>query len=322
MKFGVRLPNSGPFATTNSFFKIAKESAKLNYDSLWVHDHMHWGKEDATHFAAGAYEVVRHDEHQNFFESITTLAHLSSIPNIRFGVAAVVLPFRSPIAVARQHATLHELTGGRMILGVCPGGIAHEFERLHLDHKTRGSVTEEYMEVINLLFSEEPVVSYDGEHFKMSNVEFFPKPKNLRMWYGAHPSTRTARRVAQYTNGWMPAYLTPDQFEEMVAKIGRYAVKFGKNPDDFDICHETYICIADTQKEVEEISKLSMKHIFNEEKHEKVFLMGTPDDITEKLEKYAKSGVNYFEIKFLCHSVDQMLEMIELFSNEVKPKFS
>ena len=124
MKFGVRLPNSGPFAAASSFFKIADLSTKLKYDSLWVHDHMHWGKEDATHFAAGAYEAVKHDTYQPFFESITTLAHLSSIPNIRFGVAAVVLPFRSPIAVARQHATLHELTGGRMILGVCPGGIA------------------------------------------------------------------------------------------------------------------------------------------------------------------------------------------------------
>lgn len=322
MKFGVRLPNSGPFATKNSFFRIGKECAKLGYDSLWVHDHMHWGKEDATHFAAGAYEAVRPDEYQNFFESITTLAHLSTIENIRFGVAAVVLPFRSPIALARQYATLHELTGGRMILGVCPGGIEHEFERLHLDFKSRGGATEEYMQVIKQLFSEEPITNFDGEHFKISNVEFFPKPKDLPMWYGAKPGSRTARRVAQYSDGWIPAYLTCEQFEKMVKKIRKYAVEFNRNPDDFDICHETYICIAETQKEVEEISKLTMKNIFPDEKYEKVFLLGTPDDITGKLEKYAKSGVNYFEIKFLSHSVDQMLDMIELFSNEVKPKFS
>ncbi|MFW9888812.1 MAG: LLM class flavin-dependent oxidoreductase [Candidatus Thorarchaeota archaeon] len=322
MKFGVRLPNSGPFARRDSILRIAEKSAKLDYDSLWVHDHMHWGVEDATHFAAGSYEAVKPGTYQNFFESISTLAHLSSIERIRFGVAAVVLPFRNPIAVARQHATLHELTGGRMILGVCPGGIRHEFERLHLDFDTRGGITEESLGIINMLFSDEPIVNFDGEHFKISNLEFFPKPKGLPIWYGAKPGSRTARRVAQYANGWMPAYLTTEQFEEMVKKIGKYAAKFNRDPNDFDICHETYTCIAKTSKKVEEISRLSMTNIFKDEKHEEAFLLGTPDEVFDKVKRYEKAGVNYFEVKFISHNVDQMLEMIELFSDEVKSRFS
>ncbi|MHA1938554.1 MAG: LLM class flavin-dependent oxidoreductase [Candidatus Thorarchaeota archaeon] len=322
MKFGVRLPNSGPFAVKSSFARIAKECARLDYDIVWVHDHMHWGVEDATHFAAGSAEAVKPGTYQNFFESITTLAYLSNIENIRFGIAALVLPFRNPIAVARQFATLHELTGGRMLLGVCPGGIEHEFERLHLDWKTRGGLTEEHMQVLNLLFSEEPVSSFDGEYVKFSNVEFFPKPKDLPMWYGAHPSTRTARRVAKYCDGWIPSYLTCAQFEKTIAKIRKFAVEFDRNPDDIDICHETYICISKTREEAEKISRRTMKEIFPDENYEKAFLIGSPDDITEKLKKYEKSGLTDFEIKFLSHNVDQMLDMIELFSNEVKPIFS
>ncbi|MFW9802734.1 MAG: LLM class flavin-dependent oxidoreductase [Candidatus Thorarchaeota archaeon] len=321
MKFGVRLPNSGPFATRDSIPRIAKKCAKLGYDSLWVHDHMHWGVEDATHFAAGSYEAVKHGTRQNFFESITTLAHLSSIEKIRFGVAAVVLPFRSPLAIARQHATLHELTGGRMILGVCPGGIEHEFQRLNLDFKTRGKATEEYIEVINLLFDEEPVTNYDGDHIKISNVEFFPKPKNLPMWYGAKPGSRTARRVAQYCDGWIPAYLTCEQFEDMVKMIAKYAAKFDRNSDDFTIAHETYTCIAKTSKEAEDISKQTMKKIFPEA-YQKIFLIGTPDEVYDMIAKYEKAGVNYHEVKFISQNVGQMIEMIELFSEEVKSRFS
>jgi len=94
MKFGVRLPNSGPFATKSSFARIGKECARLNYDALWVHDHMHWGVEDATHFAAGSAEAVKPGTYQNFFESITTLAHLSNIENIRFGIAPIYTSYQ------------------------------------------------------------------------------------------------------------------------------------------------------------------------------------------------------------------------------------
>jgi alkanesulfonate monooxygenase SsuD/methylene tetrahydromethanopterin reductase-like flavin-dependent oxidoreductase (luciferase family) len=323
MKFGVRLPNSGPFAVKSSFARIAKECARLDYDAVWVHDHMHWGIEDATHFAAGSAEAVRPGTYQNFFESISTLAHLSTIEKIRFGIAALVLPFRNPIATARQFGTLQELTGGRMILGVCPGGIEHEFERLHIPWKTRGGLTEEYMQVFNTLYSDELVSSFDGEYIKFSNLEFFPKPiKPIPMWYAGHPSTRTARRVAKYCDGWIPSYLTCPQFEKTIKKIRKFAVEFDRNPDKFDICHETYICIAKTGEEAEKISRRSMKEIFPDEQYEKVFLIGSPDDIIKKLKMYEKSGLTDFEIKFICHDVDQMLDMIELFANEVKPTFS
>ncbi|MHA1401612.1 MAG: LLM class flavin-dependent oxidoreductase [Candidatus Heimdallarchaeaceae archaeon] len=316
------MPNSGPFALKDSFYKIAKEASRLEYDAVWVHDHLTWHKEDATHFAAGSAEAVRHGEYQDFFEAVTTLAHISTIENIRFGTAAMVLPFRSPIALARQFGTLHELTGGRMILGVCPGGIEHEFRRLGLNFGRRGSLTEEYMETINLLFADEPISKFDGEFIKFEDVEFFPKPKNLPMWYGAKPSSRTARRVAKYCNGWMPAYLYPSEFDKTVKKIHSYANEYQRGSENFDICHETYTCIAKTKEEANKISRRTMKEIFPEERNEKVFLIGSPNDIVEKLKSYSEVGVTDFEIKFLSHNVNQMIEMIELFANEVKPVFS
>jgi alkanesulfonate monooxygenase SsuD/methylene tetrahydromethanopterin reductase-like flavin-dependent oxidoreductase (luciferase family) len=321
MKFGVRLPNSGPFANVEALTRVAEESTKLNYDALWVHDHLSWHKEDATHFAAGSWEAVEHGTYQPFFEAITTLAYFSYLDDIRFGTAAIVLPFRNPIAVARQFGTLDELTGGRMILGVCPGGVPHEFERLGIPHKNRGSVTEEYMEVINLLFSDEPVASYDGKYFKFSDVEFFPKPKNIPMWYGAHPSARTAKRVVKYTDGWMPAYVPAPVFKETIKMIREYAPKFDRDPDEFEFLHETYICIAETTNEAEKISAESMKNLFTQEKHEKSFLIGSPKDIIKKLQTYDNAGVTDFEIKFMSRSVDQMLGMMNLFAEEVKPEF-
>ena len=51
--FGIRLPNSGPFAAPTTIQRIAAESEALGFDVLWVHDHIAWNGERRTHFAAG-----------------------------------------------------------------------------------------------------------------------------------------------------------------------------------------------------------------------------------------------------------------------------
>jgi alkanesulfonate monooxygenase SsuD/methylene tetrahydromethanopterin reductase-like flavin-dependent oxidoreductase (luciferase family) len=284
---------------------------------------MSWSKDDAYHFAAGSYEAVpQPSQYQPFFASLTTLAHVSMIEDIQLGTAAVVLPFRNPIALARQCATLHELTGGRLLLGVCPGGVAHEFERLNLSYKDRRKVHDEYLKVLRLLFSEEPISNFDGKYVKFSNVEFFPKPDpKIPIWYGAHPSEKTARRVVKYCDGYIPSYLSTEKFKYVIDLIKEYAPEYDRDPDEFDICHETYICIADTEKEAREISKLSMEHVFPGDKYETAFLIGSPREVTEKLKNYEEVGLTHFELKFIAHSVDQILDMMELFAKEVKPEF-
>src|SRR5580698_10321766 len=120
MKFGVRLPNSGPLANRENIVRVAGEAERLGYHSVWVHDHVLWGSDQhRTHLSAGSAEALTEAQRPNFYESVTTLSYIAGrTSRIRLGVAVIVLPLRNPLVLARQLANLDVLSEGRLILGV------------------------------------------------------------------------------------------------------------------------------------------------------------------------------------------------------------
>src|SRR3984885_9462348 len=101
MKFGVRLPNSGPLANRQNIVRVAEAAERLGYDSVWVHGHVLWGSEKhRTHLSAGSAEALTEAQHPNFYESVTTLSYIAGrTTSIRLGVAVIVLPLRNPIVL-------------------------------------------------------------------------------------------------------------------------------------------------------------------------------------------------------------------------------
>ncbi len=133
MKFGIRLPNSGPLATRKNIVEVADSAERLGFESVWVHDHILWGTEQhRTHLSAGSAEALDESQKPNFYESITTLSYIAGrTSNVKLGIAVLVLPLRNPLVVAKQLANVDVLSEGRLIVGVAPGAPSitrHEFE--------------------------------------------------------------------------------------------------------------------------------------------------------------------------------------------------
>ncbi|MGI0080165.1 MAG: LLM class flavin-dependent oxidoreductase, partial [Nitrososphaerales archaeon] len=97
MKFGVRLPVSGPIASADSIVQTGLAAERLGFDFVTVHDHIERGFHERYHFAVGTVEAVDSSkEVTNFFESIATLSFLAGMTKrIRFVPAALVLPVRN-----------------------------------------------------------------------------------------------------------------------------------------------------------------------------------------------------------------------------------
>src|SRR3972149_5526679 len=127
MKFGVRLPQDGPFSSTRAILKVAKEAEGLGFEHVWVNDHVIWGEPEKYHLGSGTKEAVDRvgrDQRLTKFDSLTTLAYVAAAcPTIRVGVACIVLPMRPPLALTKAAVALSELSEGRFILGVCAGNI-------------------------------------------------------------------------------------------------------------------------------------------------------------------------------------------------------
>jgi probable F420-dependent oxidoreductase len=329
MKFGVRLPNSGPLASRQNIVRVAEEADRLGYDSVWVHDHILWGTEQhRTHLSAGSAEALTESQRPNFYESVTTLAYIAGrTTKIKLGVAVLVLPLRNPVVIAKQLANLDLLSEGRLIVGVAPGApniTRPEFDAIGVSYEERGRITDEYISVLKKIWNES-LPSFSGRYSSFKEVQVFPKPaqKNLKILVGGGErgiSPRALRRVVELGDGWIPAYLTPEEATEGVVKIREAAVKKGRDPTQFVVSHEMFTAIdIDGNAAKAGAAKSLATNFVSVEEGEKRSLVGSPSQLLEKIGRFSRAGVDMTELKFIYSDVPSLLKMMDLFAKEILP---
>ncbi len=331
MKFGIRLPNSGPLASRKNIVEVAEEAEKLGFHSVWVHDHILWGTEQhRTHLSAGSAEALKESQKPNFYESITTLAYVAGrTSSVKLGIAVLVLPLRNPLVAAKELANLDVLSEGRLIVGVAPGApniTKHEFDAVGVDYEKRGKITDEYIAALKKLWRES-LPSFSGTFTSFSEAQMFPKPaqKELKILIGGGErgiSPRALRRVAELGDGWIPAYLTPEEAGDGIAKIREEFTKRGRDPSGLMVAHEMFTAVGTDGSQAHSSATKSLSTNFaSTEEGLKRSLVGTPGDLTKRLERYSSAGVDVTELKFVYSEIPSLLRMMKLFAEEVLPSF-
>lgn len=332
MKVGVRLPNSGPLAAAESILQSAKLAEKLNYDSVWVHDHIVWGTEQHSgHLSSGSAEALSSSQLPNFYESLTTLSTIAGCTErVMLGVAVVVLPLRNPIVFAKQTSVLDVLSGGRLIVGVAPGApniTEKEFEAIGIDYHKRGKITDDYVRAIKKLWTE-PLATYVGTFTTFKGVQMFPKPLQR-----PHPPILIAggerglseiaiKRVAELGNGWIPAYLTETEVEQGTKQLERKMNEVGRDGEKLMVGLEMFTGIGKSEEQAQKAySPTLLKNFASIEEGMKRSLVGSPGTITKRLEAYEKVGLDFVELKFMYSSIDQFHEQMRKFAKDILPSF-
>ncbi|MDG7002010.1 MAG: LLM class flavin-dependent oxidoreductase, partial [Nitrososphaerota archaeon] len=103
MKFGIRLPINGPFASKKAIVQIAKLADEMGFDSVWTQGHMFWTRlQHETQVSVGSVEALSNSQKDPIlFDSITTLSHLSALTsNVKLGFSVFVVPLMHPIVAA------------------------------------------------------------------------------------------------------------------------------------------------------------------------------------------------------------------------------
>jgi len=236
--------------------------------------------------------------------------------------------------LAKQVATLDQLSGGRVILGVGTGAYREEYEALYPDAREarRGEIVDEGMRALRLLFTERKA-SFRGKHVRFQDVECFPKPRQspLPMYAGGnHPEVR--RRAGEYGEGWMPAVLSPEEIARGVQDVRRAADKAGRNAA-IDIAPQFACSIGRTHEEavkrfhgsqlyrhLESLKRSTLREQTGG--FEQRNLIGSPAEICERIRVYQQAGVTTLSgLLFVANTVPEMQEAIELFGREVIPNF-
>ena len=154
---------------------------------------------------------------------------------IRVNSSVTVLPYHHPVVLAKAVATLDVLSGGRVMLAIGVGHAEGEFEALGVPYHERGRLTDEYLEVMKLLWSDAEA-RFEGRYISFKDVVFEPKPiqrPHPPIWIGGN-SPAALRRAARHGQGWMPWLITADELPACLDTL-RAEPGFAAKEATFDI---------------------------------------------------------------------------------------
>lgn len=223
MKHALFLPIFDELADPRVVGRIAAEAEEHGWDGLFVWDHIR--------YRAPVVAVA---------DPWITLATVAcATQSIRIGPMVTPLPRRRPVKVARETATLDQLSGGRLTLGV---GIASDSSGElsgtgeELSDRVRGGMLDEALDILTAAWSGEPV-THHGEHYDVDGVRFLPRPVQdpLPVWVAVRfGNAKPLRRAARFQGVFPVEIDSPDQLAELVADLdapeGPFDVAVGRAP--------------------------------------------------------------------------------------------
>jgi len=314
-RFGLALQNyvaPGESISPRTLMEHAIKAEGLGYFSIWVWDHILLGSKSV---------FPVHD-------SLTTLtAVAATTKRVRLGTGILVLSVRNPVVLAKQVATIDNLSEGRVTLGVAAGWYEREFQACGYPFDSRGRTLQTNMQVMKRLWTESNVNGTYGQ-YTFKNVNMEPKPVQKPyppLWMGGYVDT-VLGRVGKLADGWISYFYTPESFAKSWRKVLDSAQAAGKATDKFGNCDMVPIRIDARRAEAERVaSEYVTSHCDLpawSEATPRSAITGTSKDCAEMIERFSEAGVQELVLIPAVARLSEIEEQVERFGKELLPSFS
>ena len=294
-----------PFPTQDpdELWQYVDACEELDIDSLWLSDRI-------------VSEIMN-------VEPMIALSFIAArTKKLKFGTSVLALPLRNPTVLAKEIATLDFLSGGRVLPAVGLGTEdEREFEACGSPKRQRGGRTDEAIEVMKLLWSQDNV-TFHGKYYTLNDVTIQPKPvqKDLPpMWIGGR-SQAAIQRTARIGDGWLVSQATPDEVADGVARIKVGALEHGNEIEDDHYGVLFSYFIADTPEEAAKQAAPYMLRRRTDVDYAEFSAFGTPDHVSQLMERYIDAGAPKIVVRPAC-APELMMEQLELLGKEVVPHY-
>lgn len=196
MKFGLFGIGSGICAEPHVALSVAQAAESSGFDSVWTGEHVVLPDPQAPPSPARPTFPMLHPSAVLSFLAAGT-------STIKLGTGIILVPQRNPVVLAKELASLDVLSEGRLLFGIGVGYLKQEFDALGVSFEARGARTDEYLEAMQALWTQEQP-AYRGEFVSFSGVQAYPRPVQK-----PHPpivvggmSSSAYRRAVTRGNGW------------------------------------------------------------------------------------------------------------------------
>ena len=298
VKIGVTIPNNWGVQDPQQVLEFGPLAENLGFDSIWVMDHL---------FNTGY--IRERLEDRPYYHPMSTLSYLAATTSkVILGTSVLVLPYHNPVELAKYVATLDQISGGRVTLGVGVGAMTEEFDALGISMRNRGSLTNECIDMMKELWSSN-LPKYQSNRWDFSDLYFSPKPlqESIPIWVGGS-SPGAIRRTALRGDGWHPTGLSAEDYALTKRQIIDIATAAGRDSSKME---------WSTRVEVEVHGKPS-----SERASSRSTLPGDHLDIvTAGIKSYEEAGVKHIVLALNSGDVDALKKLMETIASEVIPEF-
>lgn len=228
MRFGVVYPQTEYPTDPGAVRDFAQTAEGLGYAHLLAYDHILGANPERPGGWRGPYSY-----RDPFHEPFVLFAWLAPLaPRLEFATGVIVLPQRQTALVAKQAATLDVLSGGRLRLGIGIGWNQVEYEALGMDFHTRGRRSEEQVDLLQRLWTEE-LVTFSGRWHQVTDAGINPLPvqRPIPVWFGGQADA-VMERVARLGQGWMPNVRTAAEAAPALETLDRFLEQHGRSRAD------------------------------------------------------------------------------------------
>ena len=208
MQVGIHLPQIGRKAGPEAIRRAAVQAEELGFADVWTSEHIILPNGAPYPPSALFYDPVL---------SLTWAAAFTS--RVGLGTSVLVLPMRHPLPLAKELATLQNLSEGRLILGAGVGWMAAEFAALGVPFRERGRRMDEGIAMMRAVWGEDPV-SFPARHIPavIEDMRMLPQPiKPIPIWIGGSSEAALAR--AARLDGWHGSRLSPQEAASIVRRL-------------------------------------------------------------------------------------------------------
>jgi probable F420-dependent oxidoreductase len=218
MKLGICIPHYGRPIEVERILEVARRAEDRGLDSVWVTDHVIVPRETN----------VIYREHM--LDPLAVLPWLAGVTRrITLGTSVVILPYRSPIPVAKLLASVDVLSGGRLVVGAAIGWLEGEFAALSVPFKERASRSDEALELMRAVWTDaHPEIATRRHRLHDVVVSPLPLQKPRPPLYIGGGSDGAFRRVARLGDGWHGSGLNQDAFKSGAETVRRFWKEAGR----------------------------------------------------------------------------------------------
>ncbi len=236
MKFGIVFANTGPFTQPEQALEFACAAEAAGFESLWTVEHVVVPQGYESTYPYDPSGKMPGGEVSPIPDPLIWLSYLAAATSrIKLATGVMILPQRNPIVLAKEVATLDQMSAGRVQLGVGVGWLQEEFNALGVPFDDRGRRTDEYISAMRALWTQD-AATFHGEFVNFDDCISLPHPtqRSVPIHVGGH-SAVAAKRAGRLGDGFFPAAPTHDELDHLFKLARQTAVENGRDPEALEM---------------------------------------------------------------------------------------